>query len=105
MFSSPAIAGDVVILGVLNGTLQARDRATGEVLWHFETELSKKNKGWVLTADRRLNEPMLYHSRWREAPIVAADRQFAIGAIFSSPLIVDGVVYFGSTDGYLYALD
>ena len=105
MFSSPAIAGDVVFIGVLNGTLQARDLKTGEVLWNFETETSKENKGWVLTKDRSFNEPLLYHSNWREAPIVAADRQFAIGAIFSSPLVVNGVVYFGSTDGYLYALE
>jgi len=105
MFSSPSIAGDVVFIGVLNGTLQARDLKTGAVLWSFETETSKQNQGWVLTKDRSFNVPMLYHSNWREAPIVAADRQFAIGAIFSSPLIVDGVVYFGSTDGYLYALE
>jgi outer membrane protein assembly factor BamB len=105
MFSSPAIAGDVVFIGVLNGTLQARDRTSGEPLWNFETENSKQNKGWVLTADRRFNEPLLYHSSWREEPIVAADRQFSIGAIFSSPLVVDRTVYFGSTDGYLYALE
>ena len=76
MFSSPAIAGDVVFIGVLNGTLQARDLKTGEVLWDFQTETSKQNKGWVLTADRRFNDPLLYHSIWREAPIVATDRQF-----------------------------
>jgi outer membrane protein assembly factor BamB len=105
MFSSPAIAGDVVFIGVLNGTLQARDLKTGDVLWDFQTETSKQNKGWVLTADRRFNDPLLHHSIWREAPIVATDRQFGIGAIFSSPLVVDGVVYFGSTDGYLYALE
>jgi len=105
MFSSPAIAGDVVFIGVMNGTLQARDLKTGEVLWSFQTETSKQNKGWVLTAERSFNDPLLYHSNWREAPIVAADRQFAIGAIFSSPLIANNVVYFGSTDGYLYALE
>ncbi len=105
MFSSPAIAGDVVFIGVLNGTLQARDRQSGELLWSFQAEKSKQNKEWVLTADRALNEPLLYHSAWRENPIVAADRQFSIGAIFSSPLVHDGVVYFGATDGYLYALE
>ncbi|MEP6686454.1 MAG: PQQ-binding-like beta-propeller repeat protein [Verrucomicrobiota bacterium] len=47
----------------------------------------------------------MYYSNWREAPLVATDRQFNVGAIFSSPLVVSGVVYFGSTDGYLYALD
>jgi outer membrane protein assembly factor BamB len=105
MFSSPAVTENVVFIGVLNGTLQARDRSSGKVLWSFETEASKRNKGWVLTADRHFNEPFLYHSTWREDPIVATDREFSIGAIFSSPLIVDGVVYFGATDGYVYAID
>jgi outer membrane protein assembly factor BamB len=105
MFSSPAVTDDVVFIGVLNGTLEARDRRTGKVLWSFETEASKQNKGWVLTADRHFNDPLLYYSSWREDPIVATDRQFSIGGIFSSPLIVEGVVYFGATDGYVYALD
>ena len=105
MFSSPAVAGDVVLIGVLNGTLEARDLKSGEVLWDFRTEASKRNKGWVLTADRKFNAPLLFYSNWREAPIVATDRQIGIGALFSSPLITNGVVYFGSTDGFLYALE
>jgi outer membrane protein assembly factor BamB len=105
MFSSPTIIGDVVLLGVLNGTLEARDVKSGEVLWDFQTETSKQNKGWVLTADRKFNEPMTFRSSWREAPVIGADRQFNIGAIFSTPLVVNGVVYFGSTDGNLYAVD
>lgn len=48
---------------------------------------------------------MFYYSNWREAPMVATDLQFNIGAIFSSPLVVNGVVYFGSTDGNVYALE
>ncbi|MEY2488600.1 MAG: eukaryotic-like serine/threonine-protein kinase [Verrucomicrobiota bacterium] len=105
MFSSPSIAGDVVLIGVLNGTLQARDLKSGDVLWDFQTEASKQNEGWVLTADRKFNEPLLFHSTWREAPVVAAERQFNIGAIFSSPLVANGVVYFGSTGGTLYAIE
>lgn len=105
MFSSPSVAGDVVFIGVLNGTLAARDLASGNVLWTFETEASKANNGWVLTADRRFNNPMLFRSNWREAPIEAADRQFTVGSFFSSPLVVNGVVYVGSTDGNLYALE
>ena len=105
MFSSPAIAGDVVFTGVLNGTLQARDLQTGELLWSFQTDTSKENKAWVLTEDRSFNDALLYHSNWREAPMVALDRQLSVGGIYSSPLVVNGVVYFGSTDGYLYALE
>ena len=103
--SSPSVVGDVVLIGVLNGTLEARDLKSGEVLWEFQTEASKQNKGWVLTADRKFNEPLLFHSSWREAPVVATERQFNIGAIFSTPLVMNGVVYFGSTDGNLYAID
>ena len=105
IFSSPAVAGDVVFLGVLNGTLEARDLATGNILWEFHTEASKRNSGWVLTADRRFNMPMIYRSNWHQAPLMASDRQFSIGSIFSSPLVVDGAVYFGSTDGNLYAIE
>ena len=105
MFSSPAIVEDVVFIGVLNGTLQARDRKTGEVLWSFQTEASKENKNWVLTKDRSFNDPLLYHSNWREAPLVAFEEQLSVGGIYSSPLVVNGVVYFGSSDGNLYALE
>ena len=105
MFSSPAVVNDVVLIGVLNGTLEARDVNTGEVLWEFQTDASKQNNGWVLTADRKFNQPLLFYSNWREAPIVATERQFSVGSIFSSPLVANGVVYFGSTDGLLYAIE
>jgi eukaryotic-like serine/threonine-protein kinase len=105
VFSSPALAGGVAYYGVLNGTLEARDLSSGELLWEYQTDTSKRNPGWALTADRKINDPLLFHSMWREVPIVGSDLEFSVGAIFSSPLIVDGVVYFGSTDGYLYALE
>jgi len=105
MFSSPAVAGNIVYIGVLNGTLEARDLISGALVWEFQTETSRRNKGWVLTGERRFNTALLYASNWREGPIVAADRQFAIGAFFSSPLVVDGVVFVGATDGTLYALE
>ena len=105
MFSSPTVVGDVVLIGVLNGTLAARDVKTGNLLWEYQTETSKENKGWVLTADRKFNASFFFNSNWREAPIVSTDRQFNIGAIFSTPLVANGVVYFGSTDGFLYALE
>jgi outer membrane protein assembly factor BamB len=105
VFSSPAVAAGVVFIGVLNGTLEARDLATGDLLWDFRTPASLENPGWALTADRRFNVPMLYRSSSGEAQIVATARQFAVGSMFSSPLVADGVVYVGSTDGNLYALE
>lgn len=83
----------------------ARDRNSGELLWEFQTDASKANLGWVLTADRRFNNPLLFFDNWREGPLLGQARQMSVGSIFSSPLVANGVVYFGSTDGYLYALE
>ena len=105
MFSSPAVTDDAVFIGVLNGSLAARDGTSGELLWEFQTEASKANNGWVLTADRRFNSSLLFFDNWREAPLVAGAQQMSVGSIFSSPLVANGTVYFGSTDGYLYAID
>jgi outer membrane protein assembly factor BamB len=30
---------------------------------------------------------------------------FSLGSVLSSPVVVDGVVYFGSTDGNVYAVE
>lgn len=105
MFSSPAVVGNTVLIGVLNGTLEARDVNTGDLLWDYEVEKSKENKGWILTADRKFNMPLLFPSGFYEASIVGTDRLISIGSVFSSPLVVNGIVYFGSADGYLYALE
>lgn len=105
VFSSPAVAGGIAYYGVLNGTLEARDLNNGKLLWQYQTDASKKNQNWVLNSDRGANGYFLFRSSWREAPIVATDTQFRAGVIFSSPLVMDNVVYFGSTDGFLYALD
>jgi eukaryotic-like serine/threonine-protein kinase len=105
MFASPTVAGDVVLTGVMNGTLEARDLASGALLWTFATDAANRNEGWILTADGRFNAPLLYTSTWREAPAVAADRQFSIGSVFSTALAVGGTVYFGAADGTLYAIE
>jgi outer membrane protein assembly factor BamB len=105
VFSSPSVAGDLVYIGVLNGTLEARDLASGNLTWEFQTDASRRNVAWALTADRKFNSQFLFSSSWRETPIIATTQQFGVGSIFSTPLVVGGVVYFGSTDGYLYALE
>jgi outer membrane protein assembly factor BamB len=36
--------------------------------------------------------------------VIGVHKLLAVGAIFSSPVVVDNVIYLGSTDGNLYAL-
>jgi len=105
VFSSPVVAGDVVLVGVLNGILQARDRASGEVLWEFRTDASRANAGWVLTSDARFNSAFLFPSSWGDASTLGAQKQQTVGSFFSTPLVADGAVYIGSADGRMYAIE
>jgi outer membrane protein assembly factor BamB len=105
VFGSPTVAGDTVLVGVLNGTLEARDRDDGRVLWQFRTEAARANSGWTLAADGRFNSGLLFASSWGDAQADGARRQQAAGSFFSTPLIVDGRVYIGSADANLYAIE
>ena len=104
VFSSPAIADDVAYVGLLNGVFVAVDIKTGKQLWDFQTELSRQNRNFYLKADKSLNESALFLSVW-DNNVFAVERIFSLGAIASSPLVANGTVYFGSTDGYLYTLN
>lgn len=104
MFASPTLAGGVLLIGQLNGVLQALTLESGQPLWQFRTEASSANLGWVLTAEGRLNAGWLFPSGWRDAMAVGFARQSSVGSFFSTALVLDGVVYVGSADGRLYAL-
>jgi eukaryotic-like serine/threonine-protein kinase len=105
MFSSAALAGNLAYVGDHNGRLYALDAKTGKLAWEFQTEASKKDPMKILTPDGKLNEDAF-------APIfgdfedmyIDMYRFITIGAIVSSPVVDKGAVYFGSMDGYLYAL-
>lgn len=105
VFSSPTVAGPTLLVGVLNGTLEARELASGRRLWNWTVDAAHANRGWALTAEGGINGAMLYTEGWHDSMALGAWRQFSIGAFFATPLVVGGVVYVGSADGRLYALE
>jgi len=105
VFGSPTIAGNTVLLGVLNGSLQARDRTDGRVLWEFRTDAAKANRDWVLSADGRFNSGLLFTSSWGDASAEGARRQESVGSFFATPLVADGTVFIGSADSNFYAIE
>ena len=116
--SSPTIAGDVVVVGSGDGSVYAFDAATGTVRWQFRT-------GGRVRSTPAISGDVVYAAsfdgsvyaidlgtgkqRWRfdtegrslESARFGYDRR----SIQSSPSVVDGVVYVGSRDGHLYAID
>jgi eukaryotic-like serine/threonine-protein kinase len=103
-FSSPAIAGDRIYFGTHDGVLHALDAGTGAVTAEFETDGYRNNRSTYLDADGRIVGSAIFPDSTLEGIFVGLDRQFTLGSILSSPVVVDGVVFFGSTDGYLYAV-
>lgn len=105
VFSSAALAGDMAYVGDHNGKLYAIDVKTRAIAWEFRTEASKSDPLKVLNPDGSLRQEAF-------APIfgdfqdmyIDFYRYISIGAILSSPSIDHGVVYVGSMDGNLYAL-
>ncbi len=105
IFSSPALAGDLAYVGDHNGRLYAIDAKTGKLAWDFQTEVSKKDSMKLLNADGTLiQEAFVPLFGDFEDMYLDLYRFASIGAIVSSPVVDKGVVYFGSMDGNLYAL-
>ena len=103
-FSSPAIAGDTIYFGTHDGLMNALDLATGREKAVFRTEGHAANGPTYLDEAGRIDTAALYPTRTLEGIFIGLDRQFSLGSVISSPVVADGVVYFGSTDGRLYAV-
>lgn len=103
-FSSPAIAQGTVFYGSSDGWLHAVDASTGRIKAEFQTDGSKANAARYIGRDGRIDTAALYPEFTLDGMIIGLDRMFSLGSVLSSPVVVDGVVYFGSTDGNVYAL-
>ncbi|MEZ5318526.1 MAG: PQQ-binding-like beta-propeller repeat protein [Vicinamibacterales bacterium] len=103
-FSSPVIAGDRVYFGSHDGLLNVLDLRTGARVGSFATAGHTANHERYLDAEGRMNNAAIFTDRTLDSVVIGLDRQFTLGSVLSSPVIVDGVAYFGSTDGHLYAV-
>jgi len=104
LFSSPAIAGNVAYIGSNEGKLRAIDLTGQKVAWTFQTDGSRDNGAALTNADGTPNYEAAFKDDFYDALVVGADRMLSVGAVLSSPVVADGVVYFGSADGNVYAL-
>ncbi len=87
--STPALAKGVLYVVSYDGRLHALDATTGATKWKFATggERRFEAKGIHGQAPKSQTMPDIYDS------------------YLSSPLVIDGLVYFGSGDSNVYAVD
>ncbi|HEX9512344.1 MAG TPA: PQQ-binding-like beta-propeller repeat protein [Puia sp.] len=108
VYSSPSLAGNTAYFGDFTGVFYAIDlESEGKLADRFVTAVSKQNAGKILNKEGKLDfgytaanmDPALYSTNK-----TVMDRFYEMGSIVSTPAIAEGVIYFGSADGYLYAL-
>src|SRR6185369_4754529 len=104
MFSSPAIAGKTLYLGTHEGKLMAIDLSTQKPTWTFQTDASKEFGPKYTLFNGKPNYNAAFFDFYYDDMIIGVDKMLAVGALLSSPVIVDKTIYVGSTDGNLYAL-
>jgi outer membrane protein assembly factor BamB len=102
-FSSPAIAGTTIYFGTSDGWLHAIDARTGATIADFQTDGSKENSPKYINEKGEFNGT-LYTERTLDGLVMGMQRMFALGSVLSSPVVSNGLVIFGSTDGNVYAL-
>jgi hypothetical protein len=96
--------GGNVVFGGFNGKLMAVNPESGAMRWSFQTPASRALFETVYDAEGNLTEEMraMYgDGRGREAEM----RLLELGSIPATPAVRGTMVYFGSTEGVLYALD
>ena len=103
-FSSPAVVNQAVFYGTSDGWLHAIDASSGATLAEFQTDGSRANANRYIGPDGRMRGDALYPDRTHSGIVIGLDRMFSLGAIISSPVVVDGLLFVGSTDGKVYAL-
>jgi outer membrane protein assembly factor BamB len=104
-FSSPALAADAIVFGTSDGWLHVLDRATGQTRAEFQTDGSRQNASKYVDDKGALRLDALYPDFTLDGMMIGVDRMNSLGSVVSSPVVANGIVYFGSTDGQIYALD
>jgi outer membrane protein assembly factor BamB len=103
-FSSPVIAGDVAFYGSSDGYLNAVSIVDGTLRGRFQTDGSKANGARFTDSSGRMVTGGMYPDRTLDGMMIGMRTMMTLGSVLSSPTVVGGVVFFGSTDGNVYAV-
>jgi len=106
IYSSTAIAGNTAFFGDFTGKFFAVNLTSGKLSGSFATAGRQTNAGKLLKNDA-IDYNYLSTGKNNELYVTSVnimDQLYTLGPIVSSPVISNGVIYFGSADGNLYAL-
>jgi outer membrane protein assembly factor BamB len=101
IYSQATGINNEVLFSTFDGKITSVDYKTGETNWEFQTEASKKNYSTIYKPDGTFVDDFeLYGKDYLKSEKMIHD----LGSILSDPVIHDNTLFFGSSDGNLYAL-
>jgi outer membrane protein assembly factor BamB len=95
----------MLYVGSNRGALDAIDLDAKRVAWSFATDGARANAATFTKPDGSPNYDAAFAGSFYDELVAGVAKLAAIGQIQSSPAIGDGVIFVGSTDGNVYALD
>lgn len=108
IYSSPALTGNTAYFGDFTGNLCAVDINSGKLTGRFETPGRQANAKNVLNSEGNIDFNLLAKGKdlsLYATTVYGMDRLYTLGSIVSSPAINNGVIYFGSADNKVYAIN
>jgi outer membrane protein assembly factor BamB len=109
VYSSPAIAGQTAYFGDFTGNFYALDLSSSGKSWQtFSTESRKTNAARILNQKGNLDFAFTAGAQdlsLYESSVDVMNEFYNLGSIVSSPAISGNTIYFGSADGFLYAVE
>lgn len=101
VYGSAIAHNNLIYFGCFDGKMRGVDAETGETKWAFQTEGSKQNYSKIYNSEGKFKDGFeLYGKDYNETEKLI----HTLGSILSTPVIDNNTIYFGSSDGGIYAV-
>lgn len=92
---------NIIYFGTFDGKILGLDYETGALKWEFQTEKSKQNYATIYNSEGHFRKGFeLYGENYLDSEAKIHE----LGSILSTPVIEENIIFFGSSDGYFYAV-
>lgn len=94
---------ELAYFGALNGKIYAVRLTDGTTAWEFQTQESKEKWDDIFDPQGKFSKPFV--EAYGSSAAAFYNELHSMGAIVSKPLLSDGVLYFTSMNGKVYAIE
>lgn len=101
VYGSAVTDGELIYFGCFNGKLYGVNPLSGKIEKMFQTDGSKRNYFTIYDKDDQFRKDFERYGKDFEQ---AEKKILSLGSIVSTPVIENGIIFFGSTDGNFYAV-